>query len=51
MDMKDIKCSLPWWRKHETMFFIVAFLTQQLLGIVWSQIEAIFFFGLRYLQT
>jgi hypothetical protein len=49
--MKNIKCSLPWWRKLETMFFIVAFLAQQFLGIVWSQIEAIFYFGSGYLQT
>jgi len=26
-DAKDIKCPLEWWKKHETMFPIVSFLT------------------------
>ncbi len=26
LDVKDIKCPLQWWKKHETMFFIVGFL-------------------------
>jgi hypothetical protein len=26
MDVKDIKCPLEWWAKHESLFPIVAFL-------------------------
>jgi len=25
MDVKDIKCPLQWWEKHENMFLIVIF--------------------------
>jgi hypothetical protein len=39
LDVKDIKCLLQWWQKHEAMFPIVGFLAQQILGIVGSQIE------------
>jgi hypothetical protein len=35
----NIKCLLEWWRKHETMFSIVNFLTKQILKIVSSQSE------------
>ncbi len=34
MDVKEIKCPLQWWEKHESMFLIC-----QVLGIVESQIE------------
>jgi hypothetical protein len=39
MDPKEIKWPLQWWQKHESMFPIVGFLVQQILGIVESQIE------------
>ncbi len=26
LDVKDIKCPLQWWQKHEAMFLIVGFL-------------------------
>jgi len=39
LDVKDIKCLLQWWQKHEAMFPIVGFLAQQILGIIGSQIE------------
>jgi hypothetical protein len=39
VDVKDIKCPLQWWQIHEAMFPTVGFLTQQILGIVESQIE------------
>ncbi len=46
VDLKEIKCLLQWWQKHETMFPTIGFLTRQILGIVESQtkIEMIFFF-------
>jgi hypothetical protein len=28
LDVKDIKCPLQWWQKHEAMFPIVGFLAQ-----------------------
>lgn len=34
MDAKDIKCLLEWLGKHEPLFFIVAFLVHQILGIM-----------------
>ncbi len=39
LNVKDIKCPLQWWHKHEVMFPTVGFLTQQILGIIGSQIE------------
>ncbi len=39
VNAKNIKCLLEWWRKHETMFSIVNFLTKQILKIVSSQSE------------
>jgi hypothetical protein len=36
LDVKDIKCPLQWWQKHEAMFPIVGFLAQQILGVVRS---------------
>jgi hypothetical protein len=38
-NVKDIKCPLQWWKKHETMFPTIEFLTQQILGVVGIQIE------------
>jgi len=34
VDPKEIKCHVQWWQKHESMFPIVGFLAQQILGIV-----------------
>ncbi len=39
LDVKDIKCPLHWWQKHEAMFLIVGFLAQHILSVVGSQIE------------
>ncbi len=39
MLVKKIKCPLQWWQKHESMFPIVDFLAQQILGFVGSQIK------------
>jgi hypothetical protein len=36
LDVKDIKCLFQWWQKHETMFLIVGFLVQHILGIIES---------------
>jgi hypothetical protein len=45
VDPKDIKCPLQWWGKHEAMFPTIGFLAHQILGIVGSQLESIFFFN------
>ncbi len=37
LDVKDIKCPLEWWGKHECLFSIVTFLAHHVLGIVGSQ--------------
>jgi hypothetical protein len=39
MDVKEIKCHLQWWQKHESMFPTMGFLACQILGIVGSQIK------------
>ncbi len=39
MNVKDIKCPLQWWEKHESTFPIVGFCVRQILKIVGSQIE------------
>ncbi len=39
VDAKDIKCLLEWLGKHEPLFFIVAFIVHQILGIVEFGIE------------
>jgi hypothetical protein len=39
VNAKDIKCPLEWWRKHETMFPTIDFVSKQMLGNVSSQIE------------
>jgi hypothetical protein len=38
MDVKDIKCSLEWWAKHEFLFPTMAFFACQILSIVGFQI-------------
>jgi hypothetical protein len=40
VDAKKIKCPLEyWWRKHESMFPTIGFLTREILRIVGFQIE------------
>jgi len=39
VDLKEIKCPLPWREKHEAMFPIVGFLVRQNLRIVGCQIK------------
>jgi hypothetical protein len=39
MDVKEIKCPLKWWEKHESMFLIIGYYVKQILKIVGSQIE------------
>jgi hypothetical protein len=38
VDVKDIKCPLEWWAKHESLFPTMAFLAHHILGIVGYQI-------------
>jgi hypothetical protein len=51
LDVKDIKCPLQWWHKHEAMFPIVGFLAWQILGIVGLQIETKRIFFLAIILT
>jgi hypothetical protein len=52
LDVKDIKCPLQWWQKHEAMFHVVRFLAHQILNVVGSQIEIErIFLWLEYLLT
>jgi hypothetical protein len=39
VDVKNIKCPLEWWAKHESLFPIVAFLVHHILSIFGFQIE------------
>jgi len=50
MNVKEIKCPLKWWPKHESLFLVMAFLARQILGIVGSQIaiERIFLIGWNF---
>jgi hypothetical protein len=36
VDVKEIKCVLQWWHKHESMFSTMGFLFWQILSIVGS---------------
>ncbi len=36
VDVKEIKCHLQWWQKHESMFPTMGFFSCQILGIVGS---------------
>jgi len=36
VNVKDIKCPLQWWEKHDNMFLIVGFCARQILRIVGS---------------
>jgi hypothetical protein len=51
VDLKDIKCPLKWWAKHESMFPIVAFLVHQIFGIVGFQIEIEIIFSIDEILT
>ncbi len=51
MNIKNIKCALQWWEKHENMFPIVGFCAKQILGIVGSQIETKRIFSLTRILT
>ncbi len=51
MDLKEIKCLVQWWQKHESMFPTMGFLARQILGIVGSQIEAKRIFSLARILT
>jgi hypothetical protein len=39
MNVKNNKCPLQWWEKHENMFPVVGFYARQILRIVGSQIR------------
>ncbi len=39
LDIKDIKCPLQLWQKHEAMLSTIGFLTWHTLGVVEFQIE------------
>ncbi len=39
VDVKNIKCPLQWWKKHENMFPTVGLCARQILRIVGFQIE------------
>jgi hypothetical protein len=45
-NVKDSKCPLEWWKKHGTMFFVIAFLTWKIHDIVGSRIEIKIIFSL-----
>ncbi len=51
VNVKDIKCPLQWWEKHESMFPIVGFCARQILGIVGFQIEIERIFSLAGILT
>jgi len=51
VDVKDTKCPLEWWAKHESLFPTVAFLAHQILGIIGSQIETKINFSLVRIFT
>jgi hypothetical protein len=51
VDVKNIKCPLQWWEKHESMFPIVDFCARQILGIIGFQIEIEKIFSLVRILT
>jgi hypothetical protein len=51
LNVKNIKCPLQWWEKHETMFPIVGFLVWQIMDIVESHIETKRIFSLARILT
>jgi hypothetical protein len=51
VDVKDIKCLLKWWAKHEPLFPTMACLACQIFDIVGSQIKTKRIFSwLEFLQ-
>jgi len=40
VDVKDIKCPLEWWAKHESLFPTVVIFTCHIFSIIGSQIES-----------
>jgi hypothetical protein len=43
VDVKDIKCPLEWWGKHESLFPTITFLAHQIVAISFQiEIEKIF---------
>jgi hypothetical protein len=50
-EIKDIKCPLDWWAKHEPFFPIISFLTCQILGIVGFKIKIKNIFSLTRILT
>jgi hypothetical protein len=51
MDVEEIKCSLKWWVKHESLFPTMAFLAHQIFCIIGSQIETKIFLSLARILT
>jgi hypothetical protein len=51
VNVKNIKCPLQLWEKHESMFPIVGFSTKKILRIVGSQIETKRIFSLGGILT
>jgi hypothetical protein len=51
VDVKDIKCPLEWWGKHESLFATITFLAHQILAIVGFQIEIENIFSLARIFT
>jgi hypothetical protein len=51
VDVKEIKCPLQWWEKHEAMFPTFGFIAYQIIRIVGSQIEIEIIFSLVSILT
>jgi hypothetical protein len=51
VNVKDIKCPLQWWEKHESMFPTIGFCARQILGIIGFQIETKRIFSLVEILT
>jgi hypothetical protein len=52
VDVKNIKCPLQWWEKHENMFPTIGLCARKFLRIVGFQIETkIIFFKTRILTS
>ncbi len=51
VDVKNIKCPLQLWEKHEVMFLIISFFAQQVLNIAGSWIETNCFITLTRILT
>ncbi len=51
MDVKDIKCPLHWWEKHESMFPTLGFCIKQNFKIIGFQIRTKKIFSLFGILT